>query len=127
MIAAQPGDQLAGRAQRDDLPLVDDRDPVAEPLGLVHVMGREDDVRPPFAQVADHVPELAARLRVEARRRLVEEQELGVADQRRRDGQPLLLAAGKLLDKAFALLSSATRAITSSGLQPVAIEAPEQA
>ena len=41
VVATQPGDQLGGRALGDDLALVDDRDPVAEPLGLVHVVGRQ--------------------------------------------------------------------------------------
>jgi hypothetical protein len=46
---------------------------------------------------AHEVPEVAARLRVERRGRLVEEHQLGVAHQRAGDGQPLLLAAGELL------------------------------
>ena len=46
---------------------------------------------------ADHLPRLAPRRRVEARGRLVEEQQLGVADQRHRDVQAPLLTAGQLL------------------------------
>ena len=92
-----------GRAQRDDLALVDDRDAVAEPLGLVHVVGRQHDGAAAVPQVADDFPELAAGLRVEPRRRLVEEEHLGIADQGDRDGQPLLLAAGELLDEGVGL------------------------
>ena len=90
--------RLRGGAQRDHLALVDDRHPVAEPLGLVHVVRRQDGRPAPVVEVADHLPELPARLGVEARRRLVEEKQFGVADQGDRHGQPLLLAAGKLLD-----------------------------
>ena len=93
VIAPEPGDQLAGRALGDDLAVVDDRDPVAEPLGLVHVMSGQDDRAAAVAEVADHVPELPAGLRVQAGRRLVEEQELGVADQR--DARRPAAAAGR--------------------------------
>ncbi len=41
----------------------------------------------------DHLPRAPARRRVEAGRRLVEEQQLGVADQGKRDVQPPLLTA----------------------------------
>ena len=39
----EAGQQRAGRVERDDLAGVHDRDPVAEPLGLVEVVGREQD------------------------------------------------------------------------------------
>ena len=99
----EPGDQLARRAQGDDLALVDDGDAVAEPLGLVHVVGGEKDGSAAVLQVPDDLPELAAGLGVEARGGLVEEEELGISDQRDGDGEPLLLAAGKLLDQGVGL------------------------
>ena len=120
MIAAQPGDQLGRRSLGDDLALVDDRHPVAEPLGLVHVVRRQDDRAAAIAQVANHVPELPPRLRVEAGRRLVQEEDLGVAHQG--DARPPAAAAGRPEScsmNALALLSSETRAITSSGFMPV--------
>ena len=92
-----------GEPMRDDLAVVDDRHAVAEPLGLVHVVGRQQDGPAAVAQITDHVPELAPRLRVQASGRLVEEEQLGVADQGDGDGQPLLLAAGKLLDQSIGL------------------------
>ena len=46
----------------------------------------------------DQLPELAARLRVESGRGLVEKEESGSPDQRAGQGQPLPLAAGELPD-----------------------------
>ena len=37
----QRADQLGRRAEGDDLAVVDDRHPVAQALGLVHVVGGE--------------------------------------------------------------------------------------
>ena len=58
---------------------------------------------PPRAERLEHGPELPARLRVEAGRRLVEEQQLRGADERTADREPLPLAAGELADPGVAL------------------------
>ena len=79
----------------DDLAAGDDRDPVGEALRLVHVVGGEEDGLAEVAQAGDHLPGLAPRRGVEAGRRLVEEEQLGVADQRQADVEPALLAAGE--------------------------------
>ena len=50
---------------------------------------------PRSPQAGDHLPRGAARRGIEARRRLVEEDQLGVADQRERDVEPAALAAGE--------------------------------
>ncbi len=50
------------------------------------------------------VPDRAPRLRIEAGRELVEEHDLGVVDERERDEQPLLLAAGERHEPRVALL-----------------------
>ena len=76
-------------------PAGDDRHPVGEPLRLVHVVGGEEDGLAEVAQAGDHVPGLAPRRGVEAGRRLVEEEQLGVADQRHADVEAALLAAGE--------------------------------
>ena len=65
------------RALGDDLAAVDDGDPVGELVGLVEVLRAEQDGRALGDERADDVPHLVARARVEARRRLVEEHELG--------------------------------------------------
>ncbi len=68
-------------------------DPVGEALRLVHVVGGQEDGLAEVAQSGDHAPRLAARRRVEAGRRLVEEEQVRVADQRHADVEPPLLAA----------------------------------
>ena len=76
-------------------PLVHDRDPVAV-LGLVHVVRREED-RDVLArlELADVAPDRAARLRVEADRRLVEEQHARRVQQAAGDLQAALHAAAR--------------------------------
>ena len=54
---------------------------------------------------ADHLPGGASRGRVEARRRLVEEDEIGVADERDAEIEPPLLPAGERLHARVALLT----------------------
>ena len=88
--------QLIGRAFRDDVAVVHDGYAVAELFRLVHVVRREHD-RPALAlEDRDQVPELPARLRIETGGRLVEEEQLGPADERAGEGEPLFLAAGEI-------------------------------
>ena len=61
----------------DDPAARDDRDAVGEVLRLVHVVRREQDRLAERAEAVDERPRLAARGGVEARRRLVEEEQLG--------------------------------------------------
>src|SRR5437868_2454771 len=85
--------KLARRAERDDMAVIHDRDPVAETLCLLHVVSGENDRPSLFLELRDQVPELSARLRVEASSRLVEKKKLRVANERTRNCQPLLLSA----------------------------------
>ena len=94
----------AGRALRDDLAVVDDGHAVAEALGLLHVVRRQQDRAAGGLVGGDALPELEAALRVEPRRRLVEKEDLRVARERAGDGEPLALAAGELADARVALL-----------------------
>ena len=80
-------------------------DPVGERLRLVHVVGGEEDGLAELAQAADHLPRLAPGRGVEAGRRLVEEEQLGIADQRQRDVEAALLAAGELEPSASSAFS----------------------
>ena len=83
------------RVQRLDLAVVDDGDAVAV-LGLVHVVrGHEDGDADLVAQPADVAPDGVARLRVEADRRLVEEQHRRMVQQAAGDLQPPFHAAGE--------------------------------
>ena len=75
---ADLGLERGRRALRDDVAAVDDADAVGEDVGLLEVLGGEEDgdavlVREP----ADLLPERGAALRVEACRGLVEEQDRG--------------------------------------------------
>jgi hypothetical protein len=90
-----PG-QRVGRAVGDDPAAVEDEDPVGQLLGLVQVVRGEQDRGVELVGEAVHqVVELAPGLRVEARGRLVEEQQLRTADDADRDVEPPPLAAGK--------------------------------
>ena len=60
-------------------------------------------VPPCVAEPREQVPQLAARLRVESRGRLVEKQEIRIAGQRARHRKPLFLAARELAHPAAAL------------------------
>ena len=60
-------DQRRGRALGHDPALVDDDEPIAELLGLVHVVRREQQRRAALLEPEQPVPQDVARLRVEAR------------------------------------------------------------
>ena len=88
----------AGRAELFDPAAVHHRDRVGHRHGLLLVVG---DVHEGDADLGLDALELqlhlAAQLEVEGAERLVEEQHLGVVDQRAGDGDALLLAAGELV------------------------------
>ena len=84
--------------------MVDDRDAVAHGLSLLHRVGGEQDAVPGAPQLLDAPPQGAPRLRVEPGGGLVEQQEQGVVDGRDVERQPLLLAAGELLEPFAGLL-----------------------
>ena len=78
--------------------VVHDHDALGELVGLVEVVRGEEDRRAGRpAQVDDVLPEVGAAVRVEAGRRLVEEQQLGAVDEPERDVEPALLAARERL------------------------------
>jgi hypothetical protein len=52
-------DQLVRSAVRDDVSVIDDRNPVAESFGLIHVMRREQDGSAGGPELFDQRPELA--------------------------------------------------------------------
>ena len=80
--ARMSGD-LVRRALHDDAPVGEIDDALAA-LGLVHVVGRDEHGQAVAGHVVDQVPELAARLGVDAGRRLVEQQQLSARAGRRR-------------------------------------------
>src|SRR6476469_6187034 len=106
-VARRRGAELSGRALGDDPPGLDDRDPIAQRLRLVEVVRRQQDGLAQVLQRADRAPGVAPRRRVEAGRRLVEEDQLGVADQREGQVEPALLAARERPDPSVGLLAQA--------------------
>ena len=111
--AHEVGDEVGGRRPEDggrgvvllEVPaLAQDRDPVAEPHGLLDVVGDEDDG---LVQLVLEPQELAlqplAGDRVDRAERLVHEQDRRVRRQRPRHADPLSLAAGELVRVAGAV------------------------
>ena len=82
-----------GRAAGDDLLAEQDGHPVGQRLHLVHVVGGQQHGGAGSGQEADEIPGLAASRRVEAGGRLVEEEQIGVADDAQADVEAALLAA----------------------------------
>src|SRR5207248_6132487 len=77
----------------DQRAVIDDREPRGQPLGLVHEMRRQEDRLALRQQLSQAVPDQMARLWIETRRRLVENQELRIVDERARKRQATLHAA----------------------------------
>src|SRR4051812_32131596 len=102
-VVVAPGHPVArgARAQRGrralghDPPLLDDRHAVAQRLRLVEVVRGEQDRLAQVLQRADDLPRVAPRRGIEARRRLVEEDQLRVADEGQGEVEPAPLAAGE--------------------------------
>ena len=83
------------RVERQDAAVVDDRQALAEPVRLLHVVRREDEGDAALVQAAQRLPQQAPRLGIEAGGGLVEQHHLRVVHQRARDQHALLLAAGE--------------------------------
>jgi hypothetical protein len=80
--------------------VVDDRDAVGEVIGLFEVLGREQHRDPAELELADHLPHRRATCRVEAGRRLVEEQDRWPGDEARGEVEAPAHAAGVALHHA---------------------------
>ena len=92
-----PLHQLRRGSRREHAPRVHGDDPVPL-LGFVHVSGGDDDAHTGAARtdVIDQRPELAARQRIDARRRLVENEEVRLVHERAAEPDLLLHPARKL-------------------------------
>ena len=95
---ADRGLQLVGGALRDLAAAVDDGDPVGQLVGLVEVLGGQQDRRPLRDQLADGLPHLTAGAGVETGGRLVQEDQWRTRDQRCGEVEPPAHAAGELRD-----------------------------
>ena len=93
-LYAAPGQvarQIRRRAVGHQHAAVEDGDAVAA-LGLVHVMGGDQQGGAGIGQLEQLLPEVAPRLGIHRAGRLIQEQQLRLMDHRRRQGQTLLLA-----------------------------------
>src|ERR1700733_4662068 len=91
-------DQLTRRALGGEPAVVHHDQPVAQLLGLVHVVGGQDQRDAALFEPEQPVPHHVPGLRVQAGGGLVQDQDVRVVDQRPGDGQPPLHAAGQRLD-----------------------------
>ena len=85
--------------------MVDDGDPVAERLGLVHVVSGDDDRAAAVVEAGKQLPQVAPGLRVQAGGRLVEEDHVRVVHKRAGDRQPLGLTARQVSDPGLGLVA----------------------
>ena len=76
------------RALGDHTAVVDDDDVVGETVGLLEVLGRQEEGGALADQLLDDFPEVVAAARVEAGRRLVQEQHRGAVDERCGEVEP---------------------------------------
>src|SRR6185312_14664120 len=98
-ICAQCGLEALGRVEGQYFAVVDDGHPVAQFVGLFHVVGGEHDCDSFFAQAAHGVPHGDAALRIKPRAWLVEEKNGGVMGNGPGDLDALLESSGKLRGK----------------------------
>ena len=98
---ADLGLELIRRALGDDLAGVDDPDPIGERVGLLEVLGGEEDGDPVRGrEPLDLIPKRGAALHVEAGGGLVQEQDRGLVHQREREVQAPAHAARVAADLA---------------------------
>src|ERR1035438_8558353 len=89
--------QLGRAARGDQLPVENEGEAITL-LGLVHVVRRDEDRHPARGrELVNQVPEEAPALRVDAAGRLVEEEELWLVEEGRRERDALALARREVL------------------------------
>src|SRR5437773_2354679 len=81
--------QGCGRSLGHDVAMVDDAKPIGEPVGFLHVLGRQEDCHALLVETADVLPHSCPVLRIESRRRLVEEQHLRMRNEGHREIEAL--------------------------------------
>ena len=93
---ADLGLDLGGGTVGDDPTSGEEHDPVGVGIGLLEVVGGEDDRLAPLRHRPQGPPEVPAALDVDPRRRLVEDQQVRVADKRGGKAHPLGLTTREL-------------------------------
>ena len=102
---AQPLLDVGDPALGEHPAVVDDRDARAQLLELGQDVAADDDRLAQRAQLAEELAQLDPGARIEPGGRLVEQQHLGVVDERVGEAQPLLHAAREALDVGVALVA----------------------
>src|ERR1700722_16744444 len=87
--------QLVGGPRAMHAPMLEGIDEIGNLKGKIDVLLHKDDGDPALGQADHDLEDLVDNQRRKTKRRLVEQQQLGVAHQRPADRQHLLLAAGK--------------------------------
>ena len=108
--AGPPDLGLEGRRSTvgDDVAVVDDPDPVGKDIGLLQVLRGQEDRDAVLPREPRHLrPERVAALRVEAGRRLVEEEDAGPVHEGKGEVEPALHPAGVGLHLAVGSLHEA--------------------
>src|SRR5262249_22007199 len=80
-LGPDPSGELSGLADRPDGPLVHEGDAVAQRLGLLHVVGREQHGETGVPEVVDAFPHARSSDRIQPDRRLVEDHQRGPIDE----------------------------------------------
>ncbi len=122
LLRIDPGHDARRRVERDEATLIDQGDPVREPLGFLHEVGDEDDGDAPGTHALDELPGIPSGLWIETRGQFVEHGDPRVADQRERDGQTLFLPSRELPEGGVALLGQAEVVDEPGWIGGVAIE-----
>src|SRR5690348_2683702 len=98
---AQAKLELARRVERDELAPAEECHSVAELVSFLHVVRGQTDGRALRTQLQDELADITCRGGIETTCRLIEEQHTWLIDQRARNEQSLLHAAGVRLDAAL--------------------------
>ena len=91
-------DEIARRTLGHDGAMIHHHESIAELLGLVHVVGRDDERDAFSLQAVETFPEQVPGLGVEPGGRLVEDQEFRLVDEGSGNGEAAFHAAGKVVD-----------------------------
>ena len=90
--------EIGDRAAGDDLAAIDDGDALAPPLRFLEVVRREHDRHTGPLELGQHLVDPLPALRINADRRLVEQDELRLMHEAAGDVEPAAHAAGEALD-----------------------------
>ena len=74
---------MAWCIEGDDATLVNDGHPAAKPVGFLHVVGGQEDGDTLASQIDDDGADVAGHVGIQAARWLIEEEHLGLMEQRR--------------------------------------------